>query len=135
MQRPQEDALATFIAGFDDCAVTARTLAHAWTGGSGDLVVGSRATRLVVGNPQFTAGTIYAPSGGPGRLELSRVLMERHGLGNDQWTHWSDEFADLGHLGFDQGAKYPSLPITPDITPAELVRLVQGLRDLAKMLG
>lgn len=135
MQRA-DDGLAQFLAAFPDpVGITARTLAHAWTGGGGDLVIGSKATRLVVGDPAFTAGTIVAPGAGAGHLELSRILLERHGLSNDAWQHWSDEFADLAHRGFDPNAKYPRLPITDDLSPAELVRLVQGLRDLARMLA
>ncbi len=132
-----DGAMPGFLAAFPEpLDVTARTLANAWSGGGGRLAVGSIATRLIAGDPSFTAGTIVAPKGdAPGHLEFSRVILERHGVGSDAWVHWSDEFADLAHHGFDQGAKYPRIPITNELSPAELVRLVQGLRDLATMVA
>lgn len=125
-----EAALTTFLETVPSPdALPLRTLAHAWTGGGGALAVGKVAVRLL--GDGFTAGTLHARDG-PARLELCRVLLEKHGVDADQWTHWSDEFADLAHHGFDHRAKYPSLPIA-HLSPAELARLVSGLRDLASM--
>lgn len=132
-----EDALAAFLADLpDDDALQARTLAHAWTSGGGDLAIGKVAVRLTAspdGTP-FTAGTIHAPRGEtPARLELSRVLLEKHSVDADGFTHWSDEFADLAHHGFDPSQKFPALHLGEHVSPTELARLVTGLRDLAKM--
>ncbi len=111
-----------------------RTLAHAWTLGGGTFSVGKVAVRLVGGKDGFTAGTLYAARGEqPARLELCRVLLEKHGVPDDKWGYWVDEFADLGHHGFVATAKYPALSLGPHVTATELARLVSGLRDLAAM--
>lgn len=123
------------VAGPEGVAI--RTLAHAWQGGGGGIQVGTVAVRLTAGKPDgpFTAATLHAPRGGQGaRLELCRVLLERHGVRPDAWVHWSDEFADLAHHGFDAAAKYPTLPLAP-LSATELARLVTGLRDLARLVA
>lgn len=136
-----EEALAAFLDALpDDTAVTARTLAHAWAGGDGALQVGKVAVRMTQtghdGRP-FTAATLHAPRGEESypRLELCRAILESHGVPHDDWVHWSDEFADLAHHGFDPAAKFPSLLLVPEVTPAEVARLATGLRDLARMAG
>jgi hypothetical protein len=112
-----------------------RTLAHAWTSGGGQLQVGSLTVRLLAnaGTENYTAGTLHPARGEkPARLELCRVLLEKHGVGEDRWTYWCDEFADLKAHGFQPTAKFPAADIA-QLTPTELVRLVMGLRDLARM--
>ncbi len=128
-----EAALAAFVAPLADTGLQIRTLAHAWTLGDASFTVGKVAVRLC-GKSGFTAGTLYAARGEqPARLELARIILEKHGVSHEQWTHWADEFADLSHHGFDASAKYPILALGDHITPAELARLVSGLRDLARI--
>lgn len=126
--------LGSFVAALPEAqATTLRTLAHAWEGGGGRLAVGTVAIRLQFGPEEtpHTAGTLFAKDT---RLELARIILEHHGLDADAWTHWSDEFADLAHHGFDASSKFPTLPLQ-HITATELARLVTGLRDLATMVG
>lgn len=135
-----EEALATFLDGLPEAsALTTRTLAHAWVHGGGDLHVGRVAVRMTTGSAEhpFTAATLHAPRGPETfpRLELCRAILESHGVSHDDWVHWSDEFADLAHHGFDPGAKFPALTLHPDVSPAEVARLATGLRDLARMAG
>ena len=130
-QHATEAELATFLEPLGDGALPARSLVHAWQSGGGDVQIGSVATRLVGHHDggTFTAATLHARDAS---LELCRVILERHGIAAAAWTHWSDEFADLAHHGFDARAKYPSIPLAP-LTEAELARLVTGLRDLARL--
>ncbi len=128
-----EAALADFLASQPaDAGLQMRSLTHAWTLGGGTFTVGKLAIRLLDKAGAFTAGTLYAERGGhPARLELGRVLLEKHGVTAERWTNWTDEFADLAHHGFEAGSKYPTLPLGPKLTPGELARLVSGMRDLA----
>lgn len=132
-----EKALAEFLAALPEAsALTVRTLAHAWAGGGGELQVGHLAIRLLGGRAAaFTAGTVHAPRGGQTApvLELCRVLLESHGVPHDAWVHWSDGLAELQHHGFDPAARFPTLPLSPKVTAAEVARLATGLRDLAQM--
>lgn len=131
-------ALAAFLEAMPEAAaVQARSLAHAWLGGGAELAVGQHAVRLTAGQDpeRFTAATLHGPRGdAPARLELCRVILEKHGVDGDAFMHWSDEFADLAHHGFDPAQKYPEVPLGPGLTDAELARLVTGLRDLAQMV-
>jgi len=130
-----EDRLTAFVDALpEDTGINARSVVHAWMSGGGDAQVGRLTIRLLSGrDPPFTAGTIHAPRGDAvhPRLELSRVLLEQHGV---DWLHWSDEFADLKHHGFDAGAKFPTVTFDERLTAAEVARLVTGVRDLAKMV-
>lgn len=129
-----EQALNQWLRRLDDrSAVTVRTLVHAWASGGGGARVGAVAVRLL-GRTDGTAAVVRAPRGeGPAALEFARVLMESHGVSHASWVHWSDEFADLAHHGFDPAAKFPTLKLDADVTDAELARLAVGLRDLAAM--
>lgn len=135
---PDELALQAFLANLpEDGAVTGRTLAHGWQAGGGGLQVGQWAIRLLgptgEGGAPFTAGTIHRPNGDvQPRLELCRVILQNHGIGEDAWTHWSDEAADLAHHGFAATDKFPTVSLG-NLTPPEAVRLALGLRDLARM--
>jgi hypothetical protein len=132
-----EDQLAEFLTGLPEAeAITARTLAHAWASGDGRLQVGRLSVRLIAGDPPFTAGTLYAPHGDHAtpRLELCRVVLESRGVPHDDWVHWSDEFADLAHHGFDPATRFPSLVLRSDVSAPEVARLAMGLRDLARMV-
>ncbi len=129
-----EEELAGFVDGLPG-GVNVRSLAHAWMSGGGDATVGKLTIRLLgKGDAPFTAGTIHAPRGDSehASLELSRVLLEQHGV---DWLHWSDEFADLAHHGFDPSARFPRVVLDDRITPAEMARLVVGLRDLAAQVA
>lgn len=130
----REAALAAFLENMpEDAVLPARTLAHAWVSGGGGLSVGTAAVRLVAGEPRFTAGTLHAPRAGrPPRLELCRVILEKHGVPEAAWSHWSDDFVDLAPLGFDRNARFPRLELGGLGTP-ETARLATGLRDLARM--
>lgn len=131
------DALGAFLDPLPEQeGTTLRSLARAWEGGGGRLAVGTVATRLQFGPEEaaHTGATLFIGRDGAGaRLELARIILEHHGLDADGWTHWSDEFADLAHHGFDATAKYPTLPLQ-HVTATELARLVTGLRDLAKLV-
>jgi hypothetical protein len=132
-----EDQLAGFLTSLPEAeAITARTLAHAWASGGGRLQVGRLSVRLTSGDPGFTAGTLYAPHGAhvAPRLELCRVVLESRGVPHDAWVHWSDEFADLAHHGFDPAERFPALVLRSDVSPPEVARLAMGLRDLARMV-
>ncbi len=133
IQADSEEALEEFSASLGAAGVNVRSIAHAWQSGGGRLAVGKLTIRLLGGDPAFTAGTIHAPRGdGHPDLELSRVLLEQHGV---DWTHWSDEFADLGHHGFDQSARFPRIAFDDAVSPGEIARLVTGVRDLAVMVN
>lgn len=133
-----DPALQALLAPLDPpVAVRLRTLANAWQAGGGALLVGRVAIRLLApgsdGRP-FTAGTIH-----PGhdavapRLELARVLLQNHGVGEQAWSDWCDERPELRSLGFSRTVKFPA--VTLDAIPdAVLARLALGLRDLARMV-
>lgn len=131
-----EDDLATFVDALPgDSGVNVRSVVHAWMSGGGGAHVGKITIRLLsAGDTPFTAGTIHSPRGEEPypSLELSRVLLEQHGV---DWLHWSDEFADLRHHGFDAAAKFPAVAFDDQLTSGEMARLVSGIRDLAKMVA
>lgn len=130
-----EDELAGFVDALPGgSGVNVRSVVHAWMSGGGSAQVGKITIRLLSGgDAPFTAGTIHAPRGESAHpaLELSRVLLEQHGV---DWLHWSDEFADLAHHGFDAAAKFPTVAFDERLTASEVARLVSGVRDLAKMV-
>lgn len=132
---PQPAPLAAFLGALPEpLRLAARTLAHAWEGGGGQLQVGQHVARLTgPGDVPFTAAALHAAGRGPARLEFCRVILQSHGLPGAAWTHWSDDLADLQPLGFDPAAKFPALPLER-LGPAELARLAVALRDLARML-
>lgn len=136
----QEEALLAFLDTLPEAhQVTVRTLAHAWQGGGGVFQVGQWSIRLLVpehaGQAGFTAGNLHRPRGEDDipRLELCRIILENHGVDADQWLHWTDEFAELQHHGFDHEDRFPTVPISADLTDTEAARLALGLRDLARI--
>jgi hypothetical protein len=143
-----EAALQAFLSALPAAhAVPVRTLAHSWQAAGGTLQVGRVTIRLCAtgrdGRP-FTAATLHASLGGdrpaarsadlrtgPG-LEVARVLLANHGLGEADWRSWCDDLADLQLIGFDAAAKYPSIAL--DVLPeAAVARLAQSLRDLGRL--
>ncbi len=134
-QTTHEEELVGFIETLPaPSQVNVRSMVHAWQSGGGSIAVGKLTVRLLAGDPSFTAGTIHAPRGETtdADLEISRVLLEQHGV---DWVHWSDEFADLAHHGFNQAARFPTIQFDAAVSPGEVARLVTGLRDLAAMVN
>jgi histidinol-phosphate/aromatic aminotransferase/cobyric acid decarboxylase-like protein len=132
---PQEADLQAFLAPLAPAtALRLRTLAHAWTLAGGALAVGKHSIRLLgAATPPFTAATLHA-RGGTAALELSRVLLQAHGLDPEAWRDWCDERAGLRAHGFLDQAKFPAvrLEALPD---ADLARLALGLRDLGLLVA
>lgn len=143
-----EAALQAFLSSLPTGqAVPLRSLAHAWQTAGGLLQVGRMTIRLVVngrdGRP-FTAATLHANLGGerpPSRgaelrngpgLEIGRVLLANHGLGEADWRGWCDDLADLELVGFDVAAKYPCVPLER-LPEAHVARLAQAVRDLGRL--
>lgn len=132
-----EAALQAFLATLPpEEAVSARTLAHAWTASGGSFQAGKLTVRLLAQGPNgqtYTAATLHGigPSGVP-RVEVGRVLLYAHGLGPADWTSWCDERPELAAHGFDRAAKYPAVPLA-GLPPAVVARLALGLRDLCRL--
>jgi hypothetical protein len=130
---PQEPELQAFLARLDPAAaLRVRTLAHAWALAGGTLAVGRLSIRLVAagadpGHP-YTAGTLHPGEGAA--LELSRILLQAHGVAPEAWQAWCDERPELRAHGFEPQAKFPSIRLA-GLGDAALVRLALGLRDLA----
>ena len=142
-----EAALQAFVASLPPVhAVPVRTLAHAWQAAGGAMQVGRVTVRLCTtgrdGRP-FTAATLH--SANPERpatrvadartgptLELARVLLSNHGVGEADWRSWCDDLAPLQLPRFDQGAKYPSIPLE-GLPDACVAQLAQALRDLCRL--
>lgn len=117
-----------FIASLPEAhQTTVKTLIGGWTAGGGDIDVGKVSLRLRAkyGTQHITAGTITNKE--PHQLELCRVVLENHGMTNDEWIHWSDDLADIPE--FDASAKYPVIPLNQPLP--EVLRIAQDLRDLA----
>jgi hypothetical protein len=133
---PQEGELQAFLAALDPpTALRVRTLAHAWTLAGGTLAIGRLSIRLVgpaapPAHP-YTAATLHA-KGATSALELSRVLLEAHGVPADAWQAWCDERPELRAHGFVAQAKFPAVRLDA-LGDAALVRLAQGLRDLGRL--
>lgn len=133
----EEAALQSFLSTLPaDEALSARTLAHAWSAAGGSFQAGRLTCRLIAQAPRgqpFTAATLHGvgPSGVP-RLEVARVLLYSHGVAPADWTMWCDDRPELAAHGFDRNAKYPAVPLTA-LPPAVLARLAIGLRDLCRL--
>ncbi|MEK6984806.1 MAG: hypothetical protein AABX89_00270 [Candidatus Thermoplasmatota archaeon] len=125
----QESSLRVFLENQTPSrALPIRTLAHAWVAAGQSIQVGRMTVRLIATDKQghpFTAGTLH-----PGRLELSRVLLQSHGVAEAAWLAWCDEHVELAAHGFDRASNYPAVQLDG---ASELVvaRLALGLRDLA----
>ena len=143
-----ESALQAFLSALPaGSAVAVRSLAHSWQAAGGALQVGRVTVRLVAtgrdGRP-FTAATLHAALGGdrPARgatdlragpgLEVARVLLANHGLGEADWRGWCDDLADLQLAGFDAAAKYPVVALDR-LPEATVARLAQAVRDLGRL--
>ncbi len=142
---PQEDSSERDLRAVlqdlaDEVALPARTLAHAWTAAGGAIQVGHYTIRLLApgsgGDAPLTAGFIHFAHEGPRgpALELCRARMVGHGVEQADWVHWASELLELQPRGFDPAAKYPRIALEPVLPPSEMVLLVGGLRDLARML-
>lgn len=118
----------------------ARSLAHAWAAAGGSLAPGRFSVRFLgpekKDRPPFTAATLYAPRGErmEPRLEVALAILEHNGVGRDRFVHWADEIVDVAG-GLDPTSKFPTIPLPPELPPADLARLVVALRDLARMVG
>lgn len=125
----QESALRVFLENLDGArGLAVRTLAHAWVAAGQTIQVGRMTVRLVATDRQghpFTVGTLH-----PGRLELSRVLLQSHGVSESAWRAWCDERAELASLGFNGASNYPTIQLD-GATEATVARLALGLRDVA----
>lgn len=121
-----------------DARLPARTVVHAWMHAGGQVRIGRVAVRLLgqdAGATPFTAGTVHAPTDGRAPfLELCRVILQGHGVGEAEFTHWADELAHLQHLGFEPTAKFPAVPLDGRLVAADMASLAGALRDLARML-
>ena len=143
-----EAALQAFLSALPaPQALPVRTLAHSWKAAGGQLQVGRVTVRLVVagrdGRP-FTAATLHANLGGERpaakqaelrngpALEIGRVLLANHGLGEADWRGWCDDLADLELAGFDATAKYPCVALEP-LPEVTVARLAQAVRDLGRL--
>jgi hypothetical protein len=123
------DQTSEFIAGLPEAhQSTARTLLTGWVAGGGRVESGKVAVRLraEARGSLFTAATIKNRE--PVALEFCRIVLTNNGLTPDEWTHWSDDLADLTE--FDPAAKYPIVQLDKTIT--EILRITQDLRDLAR---
>jgi hypothetical protein len=135
-----ETALKAFLQTMPGpAALNIRTLAHAWEMGGGQLHVGARTVRLLARDARqrpFTAGTLHAGLGTPAEpvLELSRVILQAHGVGAAAWADWCDERPDLAAFGFDGQDKFPQVRLGL-IGEAAMTRLTLGLRDLARAVS
>lgn len=123
------DETSDFIAGLPATyQSSARSLINGWVAGGGRVEAGKVAVRLraEARGSLFTAATIKNRE--PIAIEFCRVVLENNGLTSDEWTHWSDDLADLPE--FDPASKYPIAHLDHPIT--EILRITQDLRDLAR---
>ncbi len=143
-----EAALQAFLSALPAAhAVPVRSLAHSWQAAGGSLQVGRVTVRLVANGRDgraFTAATLHANFGGERpavkgadlrngpALEIGRVLLANHGLGEADWRSWCDDLADLELIGFDAGAKYPCVALERLPSP-HVARLAQAVRDLGRL--
>ena len=130
------DAQQFYANATPDGAPRLRTLANSWSAGGGDLQVGKSTIRLMAGQRArpFTAITLYAEQGGTPLVEMCRPLLRAHGLSDDAWDAWCDERPELENLGFDRRASYPWIRLK-DIRDPDLLRLAEGMRDIARLVG